>query len=1209
MRGAPLRTSSLAMDVVDEFEEFEEFDDLDGGSTMAQAGSVWVRRADGHLSGPFDAASLSSMARDGRISLTDQGSLDRQNWVAITDFPGIADGLGLRPGLAETVGFESPPSDGGVDDFDFSFGDGDAQSDAFDFSFGDPDAAARMAGQDSDLSTLFDGVAAPLPSVDSPLGGLEDLPQPVRSSSSAPSNLPAPKGYSDLPAPRGISDLPAPRGISDLPAPRGISDLPAPRGHNLPAPRGHNLPAPKGYSDLPTPKGYSDLPAPYADLPAPHGYADLPAPHADLPTPLGYTDLLAPHAELPRPKGGHGDIIEDLPGIGDLPDRVHGIPVPTGPTLADADPMNLAGLPMPEGGVAERLVAPANAGSGIPAPTASAATDGAATAPSKPASGGGSKKTLIIAAVALLLVGGVGAMLALEIGPFEPEANPRGRVKAPIKPKTANTVVAPETTPSVAIPSGPDADGLRPTMPATFAEVEGYRAAIAEWEPKKATLKGDDAAKLVELYARGMLEFRGNKTWKTDAQALLPALDDGIASQRARLYARLADGDLEAVSGVEAWAKDKADPHAQYLLGHALQRKGDWGAARTAFAAAATDSTLLGARRLHAQLTLKAGEVDAARAKYESLYDEAAGAPQVTLDLASIAVQKTEMARAQKLIGQVLALQSNRLDPASRAQALVLKARIALSEERMDEAREGLEKAVRADPRSVEAIELLSAQYVRDGAWDKALAQLELLSSSGVNSPQIVLKTVEALNALGRRERAEKALKAGVNAFPKAAALHVALGDLYLRREQYPEAQKAYEQAREADPLYLPVHMRIARLLERQTKVDEAIRHLEQAIKHYPKGAELYAGLADMKRRIAQIGGNAAKPLEEARVNYIKALSLDPSLLDARKQLGVVLLAQNEPKKALAQFEALAGRPDFHGMLDVELGQAKQALGDVDGALANFETALKRDGKNERVLLAAGIAYFEKSDYEQARTLLKRAHERDIDLSPALYYQGRADFAEGKHESAGNFFKRALEEEKSNFEYRYWLARSLEASKTAAGDRAARLEYTLVANAVDKDKRLLKTLCDVYYRRGRMRMYELTLWNAAKADLKRAVACGADGADTYVALGQLSLNGGDRAQAAAQYKMAITKDAKHAKAHLALALLSLNDRKTRATGIRYLEKAAELDPTLADPHYRLCAIYKDKSRAKARKHCETYLKLAPDGGMARDAKDLLRNLK
>ena len=403
--------------------------------------------------------------------------------------------------------------------------------------------------------------------------------------------------------------------------------------------------------------------------------------------------------------------------------------------------------------------------------------------------------------------------------------------------------------------------------------------------------------------------------------------------------------------------------------------------------------------------------------------------------------------------------------------------------------------------------------------------------------------------------------------------------------------------------------MRIARLLERQTKVDEAIRHLEQAIKHYPKGAELYAGLADMKRRIAQIGGNAAKPLEEARVNYLKALSLDPSLLDARKQLGVVLLAQSKPKKALAQFESLAGRPDFHGMLDVELGQAKQALGDVDGALANFEKALKRDGKNERVLLAAGIAYFAKKDYEQARTLLKRAHERDIDLSPALYYQGRADFAEGMHESAGNFFKRALEEEKSNFEYRYWLARSLEASKTAAGDRAARLEYNLVANAVDKDKRLLKTLCDVYYRRGRMRMYELTLWNAAKADLKRAVKCGADGADTYVALGQLSLNGGDRVQAAAQYKLAIAKDGKHAQAHMALALLSLNDRKTRATGIRYLEKAAELDPTLADPHYRLCAIYKDKSRAKARKHCKTYLKLAPDGGMARDAKDLLRNLK
>lgn len=1215
MRGTPQRQATPAPELVDDFESLEEVDDFAGGATVAQIGSVWVRRADGHIAGPYDATTLKRMAGDGAISISDQGSLDRQNWLAITDFPGIAGVLGLRPGPAGGLGgdvFEAPPSAGGADDFDFSFGE-ESDGDDFDFSFGDP--GAREALAEPGLSNLFDGINTNAPAADAPLGGLEDLPQPAQRGAQR-RDLPAPKGYSDLPAPRGHGDLPAPR--ADLPAPKGYSDLPAPRGHSdLPAPRGHSdlpapradLPAPRGYADLPAPR--ADLPAPrgYADLPTPRGYSDLPAPHADLPAPHGYADLLGPAAELPAPKGpltrGHGDEIVDLPGIGGLPDQfgLGGLPdrpTPAGPSIADHDPMDLAGLPSPEG-VADRLVAPARTSQEpLPEPTAQASSP-AADAPR-------SKLPLIAAAVALLAVAGGAGMYFMELGPFAPEPVTRPRAKTPKRVVPKTTASAPPSAQPVSVASGPDPDGLRPTMAPTFAEVAGYRQSIASWEPRKAQLAGDDAATLVELYARGALEFAGNDTWKADAKALLPKLDDGVASQRAKLYAALAAGEVDAVSAAEAWAKDKADPAAQYLLGHALQRKGDLVAARTAFAAAATDTQQLGARRLEALLTLKAGKVDAARSRYDALYQEAAGAPDVTLNLASIAIQARQPKRARKLVEQVLALDAARLAPSDRARALVLKARLALAEERLPDAQKSLEDAVRADPRNIEAIELLSAQYERDGAWDKALAQLELISSSGVNSPELVLKTVEALNALRRRDRAEKALKAGVKAFPKSAALHVALGDTYLRQEKFEDAQAAYEQAREADPLYLPVHMRIARLLERQTKVNAAIRHLEQAVKAYPKGAELYAGLADLKLRIARIGGNAPKPLEQARQNYRKALDLDPSLLDARKNLGVVLLAQNKPKAALTELEALAGRPDFHGMLDVELGQAKQALGDVDGALAHFETALKRDSKNKKVLLAAGIGYFEKSQYDRAADLLRQAYARDLDLSPALYYQGRVAFAQGNTEEAGNFFKRALEAEKSNFEYRYWLGRALESAKTASGDRAAAVEYNLVARAVDRDPRLLKTLCDVYYRRGRMRMYDLNLWNAAKADLNTALKCGADGADTHVALGQLSLNGGDRAKALGHYKAAIKKSPKHAPAHLAIALLYLNDGKSRAAAIRHLKSAAELDPKLADPHYRLCAIYKDGARAKARKHCKTYLELAPEGGFASDAKSLLRSL-
>ncbi|MEZ4465989.1 MAG: zinc-ribbon domain-containing protein [bacterium] len=278
---------SLAVDLLD---EIEDIDELDGASTLAQTGSIWLRDAEGHVSGPFDAGRLSARAAGGELAGTEEASLDKKSWVPIRSFPGIGELIpaprrGAPPMQREAPppAVVAPPSDG-VDDFDFSFGvdaaGGGAEGEDFDFSFGDPDAARRMADEEAGLGNLFDDL--PVPKPESGRRPLTDV-----------GDLPAPKGVSDLPGPRrpgtGLEDLPGPRrpgaGLEDLPGPRRqgqeIADLPGPRGFsNLPAPGDFDLPGPRGVSDLPGPRGVSDLPGPrgVSDLPGPRGIADLPGP-------------------------------------------------------------------------------------------------------------------------------------------------------------------------------------------------------------------------------------------------------------------------------------------------------------------------------------------------------------------------------------------------------------------------------------------------------------------------------------------------------------------------------------------------------------------------------------------------------------------------------------------------------------------------------------------------------------------------------------------------------------------------------------------------------------------------------------------------------------------------------------------------------------------------------------------------------------------
>jgi len=118
-----------------------------------------------------------------------------------------------------------------------------------------------------------------------------------------------------------------------------------------------------------------------------------------------------------------------------------------------------------------------------------------------------------------------------------------------------------------------------------------------------------------------------------------------------------------------------------------------------------------------------------------------------------------------------------------------------------------------------------------------------------------------------------------------------------------------------------------------QGQVDEAIEHLQEALRLDPGHAEAHSNLGvALARR-----GRAADAIEE----YRKALSLDPGQTQAYSNLGNALLQQGSVREALEQFDlALAIKPDDLQARTNRAGALFRA-GRLDEAIADLERVVR----------------------------------------------------------------------------------------------------------------------------------------------------------------------------------------------------------------------------------------------------------------------------
>ncbi len=239
----------------------------------------------------------------------------------------------------------------------------------------------------------------------------------------------------------------------------------------------------------------------------------------------------------------------------------------------------------------------------------------------------------------------------------------------------------------------------------------------------------------------------------------------------------------------------------------------------------------------------------------------------------------------------------------------------------------------------------------------------------------------------GKVDLALQKYQEAVQLDPNFAQAYYGLGNVYKRKRDYVNAEKAYKNAIEKDSKFVNAYNYLGYVQYRQGQYTEALNSYQAAINIDPNFDKPYWGIGDVYRKQE----NYQKAIEY----YRKALEIDPKEVIALKGLAVSLMETGKHEEAVSALQAIIENTNNKSTLAdayYRLGNAYRELGRFNEAeeaykncLANARQSTIKGGANfglgeiykKRGNVSQAIAYFQAAS--QDRTWKKSA-EYEIDM-------------------------------------------------------------------------------------------------------------------------------------------------------------------------------------------------------------------------------------
>ncbi|HXI04560.1 MAG TPA: tetratricopeptide repeat protein, partial [Candidatus Saccharimonadales bacterium] len=226
-------------------------------------------------------------------------------------------------------------------------------------------------------------------------------------------------------------------------------------------------------------------------------------------------------------------------------------------------------------------------------------------------------------------------------------------------------------------------------------------------------------------------------------------------------------------------------------------------------------------------------------------------------------------------------------------------------------------------------------------------------------------------------------------------------GITLLRQGRNQEAERAFREAWEKDPGFLPARVNMARAKMADGRMDDALTDLEAVRRADPN-------LPDVENLIGNVmmEKNELQKAESVFEGALKKSPRDPHLWNS---LGIVLARRGLRDRALEAYRRVVSiDPDYAEAIN-NAGLVYRDEGRLDEAIGEFEKAIRADPDFPGSYNNLGLVYQDRGQIAEALRAYDRGLKADPENAVIWNNRGSALLKQGKRDEAADDFRRAIE--------------------------------------------------------------------------------------------------------------------------------------------------------------------------------------------------------
>jgi tetratricopeptide (TPR) repeat protein len=278
------------------------------------------------------------------------------------------------------------------------------------------------------------------------------------------------------------------------------------------------------------------------------------------------------------------------------------------------------------------------------------------------------------------------------------------------------------------------------------------------------------------------------------------------------------------------------------------------------------------------------------------------------------------------------------------------------------------------------------------GDYEAVIEEIPIARETGPDMPDSYFFEGMSYASLGQYDRAAVIINDGLDQDANIAALHAALGYVFLRQGALDEARAENARAKALDPALIMPYVTLAEDYRLAGSYDLALSEVRAALELDAHNVEVLVAQGDIY--MAQ-----GRPDSAAAVGNL-AVYIDPTAEKAVLLLGRARIGLQQYDQAVLPLEEYLSRVDQSSpAIWTLLGEARFLEGSRDRALDAFSKAILLAEDSSEVLVDRGNMFLETDLYEDAFSDFDEAVSQ-VDTIDARYGRAQAAFVTGRYKVA-----------------------------------------------------------------------------------------------------------------------------------------------------------------------------------------------------------------